>query len=140
LEFLVAPTDQGLVVPELSVPATAAAESINAPESVANLEMPIACALNQAQFAERKRLVDRLAEGANQRRTLPNGVRLCFEAISGRVTELAKFVDVERACCPFLTFRINVQPGESIWLELTGPAAAQEVIRELIPEVVSNND
>src|SRR5258708_4539839 len=75
------------------------------------LDMPLACALSQAQFVERKRLVNCLAEEATERRSLSNGVRLCFEAISGRVTGLAKFIDVERACCPFLTFRIDVQPG-----------------------------
>lgn len=95
-------------------PATAAAESINAPERVTNLNIPIACALDQAQFAERKRLVNRLAEEAIERRSLPNGVRLCFEAISGRVADLAKFVDLERACCPFLTVRIDAQPGEPV--------------------------
>jgi hypothetical protein len=116
-------------------PGTPVAESINAPERVTNLDMPIACALSQAQFAERKRLVNSLAEEATERRSLPNGVRLCFEPISGRVTDLAKFIDIERACCPFLTFRIDAQPGEPIWLELTGPAAAQEIIQELIPEV-----
>ena len=114
-------------------PATAAAEST---ERGTNLDKSIACALNQAQFAERKRLVNCLAEEATERRSLPNGVRLSFEAISGRVTELAKFVEVERACCPFLTFRIDAQPGEPVWLELTGPAAAQQIIRELIPETV----
>ena len=117
-------------------PAVAAAEST---ERLTNLDMPLACALSQAQFVERKRLVNCLAEEATERRSLSNGVRLCFEAISGRVTDLAKFVDVERACCPFLTFRIDVQPGEPVWLELTGPAAAQEIIRELIPELVSND-
>jgi hypothetical protein len=40
--------------------------------------MPIARALNQAQFAERKRLVFSLAQEAIERRSLPNGVRLCF--------------------------------------------------------------
>jgi hypothetical protein len=98
----------------------------------------VVCSLDQAHFAERKRLVDRLAQEATVRQSIPNGVRLSFEAVSGRVTELAKFVDVERSCCPFLTFRIDAKPGEPISLELTGPVPAQEIIRELIPEVVSN--
>lgn len=102
-----------------------------------HLERPIACALGQAQFAERKRLVERLAKKATERQTLPNGVRLGFEAISGRATELAKFVDLERSCCPFLTFRIDAKPGERISLELTGPVAALQIIRELIPERIS---
>jgi hypothetical protein len=114
------------------------ADPLNAPERLANLDLPIACSLDHAQFAERKRLVDRLAQEATVRQSTPNGVRLSFEAVSGRVTELAKFVDVERSCCPFLTFRIDAKPGERISLELTGPVPAQEIIRELIPEVVSN--
>ena len=110
------------------------ADTINPPAR--NLELPIACALDEAQFAERKRLVERLAEQATERQALPNGVRLRFEAIAGRATELAKFVDMERSCCPFLTFRIDANPGDCISLELTGPIPAQEIIRELIPEIV----
>jgi hypothetical protein len=49
------------------------------------------------------------------------------------VSQLASFIELEGACCPFLTFRIDVRAGDSVWLELTGPAAAQEIIRELIP-------
>jgi hypothetical protein len=120
--------------------AAAATEPVNAPERVMNLNIPIACALDKAQFAERKRLVDRLAQEATERRKLPNGIRLRFEAISGRVTELATFVDLERSCCPFLTFRIDAQPNQPISLEMTGPIAAQPVIRELIPQVVSMSE
>ena len=117
-------------------PANTTADPLN--PLVRNLEPPVACALDQSQFAERKRLVERLAEQATERQTLPNGVRLRFEAISGRAIELAQFVDIERSCCPFLTFRIDAQPGECISLELTGPIAAQQIIRELVPEIISN--
>jgi hypothetical protein len=112
---------------------TAAAEKSMAPETMTNPDIPIACALSQRQFAERKELVQRLAQEATERRKLPNGVGLRFKPVSGRVTELAKLVDLERACCPFLTFRIDAPAGGPVWLELTGTAAAQEIIRELIP-------
>ena len=94
---------------------------------------PIACALDKAQFEERKALVDRLAQRATERKVIPNGFALRFGRDSGLVSQLASFIEVERACCPFLTFRIDVRAGASVWLELTGPAAAQEIIRELIP-------
>jgi hypothetical protein len=116
-------------------PANTIVDPIN--PAVPNLKLPIACALGQTQFDERKRLVERLAEQATERQTLTNGVRLRFEPISGRATELSKFVDMERSCCPFLTFRIDAKPGEYISLELTGPIPAQQIIRELIPETVS---
>ena len=96
-------------------------------------DIPIACALDKAQFDERKALVDRLAQRATERKAIPNGFALRFGRESGLVSQLASFIEVERACCPFLTFRIDVRAGDSVWLELTGPAAAQEIIRELIP-------
>jgi hypothetical protein len=65
---------------------------------------------------------------------LRNGVRLSFDANPGRISDLANFVELERTCCPFLTFRIGVHPDTSVWIELTGPAAAQKIIRELIPD------
>jgi hypothetical protein len=111
----------------------------NVPEKATDTDIPIACALNHAQFAERQELVKQLAQEAKERRELPHGVGFSFEPASSRVTELAKLVDLERACCPFLTFRIEAPASGAIWLKLTGPAAAQETIRELIPQVVSNH-
>ena len=96
-------------------------------------DIPVACALDNAQFKERKALVDRLAQRATERKAIPNGFALRFGRESGLVSQLASFIELERACCPFLTFRIEVQAGDSVWLELTGPAAAQEIMQELIP-------
>ena len=96
-------------------------------------DIPIACALDKAQFEERKALVDSLAQRAIERKVIPSGFALRFGRESGLVSQLASFVELERACCPFLTFRIDVRASESVWLELTGPSAAQELIREIIP-------
>jgi hypothetical protein len=96
-------------------------------------DIPIACALNKAQFEERKALVDFLAQRATERKAIPSGFALRFGRESGVVSQLASFVELEQACCPFLTFRIEVRAGDSVWLELTGPAAAQEIIQELLP-------
>ncbi len=96
-------------------------------------DIPIACALDKAQFEERKALVDRLAQRATERKAIPNGFALRFGRESGVVSQLASFVELERGCCPFLTFRIDVRAGDSVWLELTGPTAAQEIIQEIIP-------
>jgi hypothetical protein len=110
---------------------TAAAEKRIAPETMINPDIPIACPLSHGQFAERRELVQHLLQETTERRELPNGVGLRFKPVSGRVTELAKLVDLERACRPFLTFRIDAPAGGPVWLELTGTAAAQEIIREL---------
>jgi hypothetical protein len=120
-------------------PEAAATGKSTMPEKATNTDIPIACTLNQTQFAERKELVKRLAQEAKERRKLPHGVGLSFEPVSSRVTELARLVDLERTCCPFLRFRIEAPAGGAVWLELTGPATAQEIIRELIPVVGSND-
>lgn len=96
------------------------------------MKTPIACSLNQAQFAERVQLANRLAQQALERRDLPEGVSIRFESLPGRMAELARFVELERACCPFLTFRIDAPAGGDILLELTGPADAQQIIRTLV--------
>jgi hypothetical protein len=94
-------------------------------------DIPMACALEKAQFEERKLLADRLAQRATERKAIPSGFALRFGRESGLVTELASFIELEQACCPFLTFRLDVRAGDSVWLELTGPSAAQEIFREL---------
>jgi hypothetical protein len=76
--------------------------------------IPIACALNQTQLAERREMVERLAQEAKERRKLRHGVGLSFEPVSNRVTDLAKLVDLERTCCPFLTFRIEAPAGGAV--------------------------
>jgi hypothetical protein len=97
-------------------------------------DIPIACALDKAQFAERQALLEGLAQGAAERKAVPNGFAFRFGSESGLVTRLASFIELERACCPFLTFRIDVKAEGTVWLELTGPPAAREIIRELIPK------
>lgn len=48
---------------------------------------------------------------------------------------VAAFVEHERRCCPFFTFRIEVPPAETaITLRITGSPAAKALIRaELLP-------
>ena len=107
-------------------------QSYCAPETMIDPDIPIACALGHGQLAERKELVQEyLSQEATERRELPNGVGLRFKPAPGRVTELAKLVDLERALLSFLTVRIDVPAGGPVWLELTATTAAQEIIREL---------
>lgn len=50
-------------------------------------------------------------------------------------SELAAFVDAERACCPFLSFTIEVRPGmDAMLLGITGPEGAKAFLAsELAP-------
>ncbi len=97
-------------------------------------DMPIACTLDKNQFAERKALLDQLVRRAEERKDIPQGLAFRFRSEHGLLSQLANFVELESACCPFLSFQIDVRAGGDIWLNLSGPKAAQSIIRDLIPE------
>ncbi|MGH7449076.1 MAG: hypothetical protein ACRELT_16000 [Longimicrobiales bacterium] len=45
------------------------------------------------------------------------------------LNELAAFISLERYCCPFLRFRIEVHPdGGSVWLTIDGPPGTAEFL------------
>jgi hypothetical protein len=96
-------------------------------------DVPIACALDKTQFAERKALLDRMIRASVECKTVPGGFALCFGSHPGLLAQLANFVELERACCPFLSFKIVANTKGRIWLELTGPTRAKEILSELIP-------
>ena len=62
---------------------------------------------------------------------LPNGYRYAFTAKAGVLANLADLVGLEHECCRFLSFKIVVESGDSpIWLEVTGPPEAKEMIAD----------
>ena len=48
-----------------------------------------------------------------------------------RCKRIAEIVDMERQCCPFLTFKIVVETAQAAMrLEVTGPVEAQKLIAD----------
>ena len=63
--------------------------------------------------------------------SLPLGYAYRFEATSDALAHLSRLVDLERQCCPFLTFRIVVEAGnQPICLEVTGPPEAKTIVAD----------
>jgi hypothetical protein len=58
--------------------------------------------------------------------------RFPVEALS----ELGTFIENERRCCPFLTFRLTLAPAAGLWLELTGPEGTPEFLDHELPTEV----
>lgn len=74
-----------------------------------------------AHFARLRRLFDKEAE---ERIDVADGYAWRFPAQA--LDEVTAFVSLERKCCPFLRFRIEIQPGDGpVWLTLDGPAGTQ---------------
>jgi len=87
-------------------------------------DLPLACVPGAIPAAERPdhlSLTRRLFGGeARERREIPGGYAFRFDP--GALADLARFVENERRCCPFLTFEVAAPaPHDAVWLRLTGP-------------------
>jgi hypothetical protein len=96
------------------------------------MHIPIACTLTEDQMRDRRReILEPFREKTYQSETLPDGYAYTFDASTGMLVEFARLVDLERQCCPFLSFHIAVQAGaKSIRLEITGPPEAKPLISD----------
>ncbi len=94
--------------------------------------LPIACTLNDAEMQERRQTVlDAFRNAALDVTSLPLGYAYHFAPSSALPAQIVSLVDLERQCCPFLTFKIIVAAdNQEICLEVTGPQEAKPVIAD----------
>ena len=59
---------------------------------------------------------------------LPNGFELQMPSTSEAFVETAEWVGLERRCCPFVEFSLEWRLDDSVWVRLTGPPGAKEVL------------
>jgi MerR family transcriptional regulator, copper efflux regulator len=92
---------------------------------------PIACSLSSGEARERARewaaLLDR-AQAVQQ--PVAGGVRIELRQRDRVAAELERLVAAERACCPFLTMRVETA-DELLALTVTAPAEAEPLIADL---------
>jgi hypothetical protein len=96
------------------------------------MEIPIACNLSDGELRERRETILKFFRQSLLGVTpLPLGFAYRFQRSSEVLICLTQLVELERQCCPFLTFKIVVEAGEHVCLEVTGTAEAKEVIADL---------
>jgi hypothetical protein len=70
---------------------------------------------------------------------LTDGYAFHLPADSDTFTRIAKFISLERLCCPFFGFTLEVEPeGGDAWLKLTGREGVKSFIRGEIAEFLGN--
>lgn len=96
-------------------------------------QIPIVCALTDKQLQKRRKdFLDKAAESLIDSAELENGFRFHFPLENSILHDLAEIIDLERKCCPFLNFSLNLQAGDDfVSLELTGAEDAKDIVREL---------
>ena len=93
----------------------------------------IACNLHRFSAEQRKQyniLLAELAPIAGQVRELGDGYEIAFPVEAA--ISVAEFVALERLCCPFLTFTMQLAPASSLRLSLAGPDGAKEILSEFV--------
>jgi hypothetical protein len=95
---------------------------------------PIACTLSPAELrAQRDELLPGLAASAFQRVPLRHGMRLVFGATAKRLRQLYAVEQLEKRCCAFLQFRIDLTPGGgALVLDITGPEGTESFLESLL--------
>ncbi|MCG3111132.1 MAG: hypothetical protein MCM46_04835 [Candidatus Manganitrophus sp. SB1] len=69
---------------------------------------------------------------------LPNGYAFKLPNEKGLLIKAAEFVENERLCCPFFSFRLEVESSsESIWLQITGPDGVKPFVQAEIGETLN---
>src|SRR5215211_3924264 len=99
-------------------------------------QSPIACDMTAipaeqrpAHLATSRELFSQIEEF----RELSNGYEFRFANGSSLLMKLAEFISLEKLCCPFLSFLIDIEPeGGPVWLRLTGRDDVKAFIREEI--------
>lgn len=93
--------------------------------------VPLACDLSAIDDPEEhgRRTKALLAEGEEMRR-IEGGLAFRFPASAAFARRVLEFVELERRCCPFLTFEIIFEPeGRALWLALGGDARVEAFVR-----------
>jgi hypothetical protein len=95
--------------------------------------LPVACNLMPAELQERRRTVlSKVMTAVTDRTELENGFQYRFTSEGELISELGNLIQLEHQCCPFLTFRLTIEPGDgSVLLEMTGPEGTKEFLAEV---------
>ena len=78
-------------------------------------------ALNSAERVRHRELLQRLRPAANHIGELPDGYQFHLDSSRISFLETAEWVELERRCCPFLAFQLQIAGGQGTSLLLSMP-------------------
>jgi hypothetical protein len=93
--------------------------------------IPLACDLSAMMPDERSRHSTVVADWRSlvvECVELPDGFAYRFAPDDAILLTLAEFIARERLCCPFFRFQLDLLPGGPLWLRLSGPDGAKELL------------
>jgi hypothetical protein len=95
-------------------------------------EPAVACDFAAMDDEQRKRyraLRRRLGEDCHEAQELEDGYAFRHSSEEAVLVALAEYVSLERLCCPFFDFAIEIgRGGGEVWLRMTGPEGAKGIL------------
>lgn len=95
-------------------------------------ELVIACDLSVFTDEQRDHhfaVVEQVFAFVTEARELEDGYAFRLPYDSAHLFTLAEFMRDEHLCCPFWTFKLEVEPsGGAIWFHLTGPEGVKSLV------------
>jgi hypothetical protein len=100
--------------------------------NVVNTEKEIACKLTTPELEARKAgAVAELKKKILETVETEHGYAFRFTGSDETLGQLMVFIQAERQCCSFFTFKLGIQDPESpIWLEISGASGAKEFVKD----------
>jgi len=96
-------------------------------------QAPFACNLKPFTPDQRVRwrqLIERVMSSVTEARELKDGYSLRVDTAQAPLVDVAEWVDLERRCCPFFDFQMDVHGEDgSLWLSLKGREGVKDFIR-----------
>ncbi len=106
-------------------------------------ESPFVCdmtAIAADQRAAHLATINKLFQAVESVRELPNGYSFRLPNESDLLLTTAEFIALERLCCPFFGFGLEIEPeGGAVWLTLTGREGVKPFILAEIGRRLSTN-
>jgi len=99
--------------------------------NIVDTDKEIACKLTTPELQSRKAgAVADLKKKILETVETENGYAFRFAGSDETLGQLMVFIQAERQCCSFFTFKLGIQDPESpIWLEISGPIGAKEFVK-----------
>ncbi len=95
-----------------------------------NQAVDLSCSLTPTALQSRREVIlQKMKDQLVVREKLQNGYAFKFLGDDETLDWLTEFIKTERSCCPFFVFGLSISGDKrEIWLELTGPIGAKEMI------------
>ena len=96
-------------------------------------QTPIVCDPNALTADDRERWMEigkQLYSSVEEIKELPDGYAFRLPCNSAMLMLIAEDLNMERLCCPFLLFTLEISPNKGpFWLKMTGAEGAKEFLR-----------